>query len=304
MLRYLIIGIGVQGNKRKSYIKKSNYITVDTNNNADYKTLEEVPLNKYDAALICVPDNEKLSIIEYCIRNKKHILVEKPFPIIKKQKLINLYKTAKKKSVILYVAYNHRFEPHFKKTKKIIDSKILGKIYSCRLFYGNGTALLVKNSPWRDKSLGVVTDLGSHLLDLCNYWFGYEKIKIDKSLLFNFENKSYDHAKILFMKNKTSFELELSLCMWRNHFTCDILAEKGSLHISSLCKWDTAKFILRKRIFPSGKPKEKILKIKSEDPTWREEFNYFKYLIKNRKYLNYNRDLMINDTINQIEKNI
>lgn len=304
MLRYLIIGIGVQGNKRKRYIKKSNYITVDTNNNADYQTVEEVPLNKYDAALICVPDNEKLSIIEYCIRNKKHILVEKPFPIVKKQKLINLFKTAREKKIVLYVAYNHRFEPHFKKTKKIIDSKILGKIYSCRLFYGNGTALLVKNSPWRDKSLGVVTDLGSHLLDLCNYWFEHEKIKISKSLLFNFENKSYDHAKILFMKNRTSFEFELSLCMWRNHFTCDILAEKGSLHISSLCKWDTAKFILRKRIFPSGKPKEKILKIKSEDPTWREEFNYFKYLIKNRKYLNYNRDLMINDTINQIEKNI
>ena len=132
MLRYLIIGIGVQGNKRKRYIKKSNYITVDTNNNADYQTVEEVPLNKYDAALICVPDNEKLSIIEYCIRNKKHILVEKPFPIVKKQKLINLFKTAREKKIVLYVAYNHRFEPHFKKTKKIIDSKILGKIYSCR----------------------------------------------------------------------------------------------------------------------------------------------------------------------------
>ena len=202
MLRYLIIGIGVQGNKRKRYIKKSNYITVDTNNNADYQTVEEVPLNKYDVALICVPDNEKLSIIEYCIRNKKHILVEKPFPIVKKQKLINLFKTAKEKKIVLYVAYNHRFEPHFKKTKKIIDSKILGKIYSCRLFYGNGTALLVKNSPWRDKSLGVVTDLGSHLLDLCNYWFEHEKIKISKSLLFNFEKDWKDRFSSNYKRSK------------------------------------------------------------------------------------------------------
>ena len=54
----------------------------------------------------------------------------------------------------------------------MIQSNKLGKIYSCRLFYGNGTAKLVKESEWRDKGIGVLADLGSHLLDICNYWFG------------------------------------------------------------------------------------------------------------------------------------
>ena len=41
------------------------------------------------------------------------------------------------------MAYNHRFEPHFMRLK-LIDANKLGKIYSCRMFYGNGTARLVK----------------------------------------------------------------------------------------------------------------------------------------------------------------
>ena len=56
--------------------------------------------------------------------------------------------------------------------KKLIKSKKLGKIYSCRMFYGNGTAQLVRNSPWRDKSTGVLNDLGPHLLDTCEFLFG------------------------------------------------------------------------------------------------------------------------------------
>ena len=52
------------------------------------------------------------------------------------------------KKLICYTAYNHRFEPHFMKTK-IIKSENTWENYKCRLFYGNGTAQSVKNSEWR-----------------------------------------------------------------------------------------------------------------------------------------------------------
>ena len=42
------------------------------------------------------------------------------------------------KKNLFYTAYNHRFEPHFIKTKKILDKKILGKIYKCVYFTGMG----------------------------------------------------------------------------------------------------------------------------------------------------------------------
>ena len=52
-----------------------------------------------------------------------------------------------------------------------MGSGVLGKVYHCRMFYGNGTARLVRDSAWRDKGAGVLPDLGSHLLDTINFWF-------------------------------------------------------------------------------------------------------------------------------------
>ena len=46
------------------------------------------------------------------------------------------------------------------------------------MFYGNGTSLLVKKSKWRDKDKGVLTDIGSHLIDIC--FFGLEQNKFLK----------------------------------------------------------------------------------------------------------------------------
>ena len=41
------------------------------------------------------------------------------------------------------------------------------------MYYGNGTSMLWKKSPWRSKEKkGVVYDLGPHLLDTYLYLFG------------------------------------------------------------------------------------------------------------------------------------
>ena len=56
----------------------------------------------------------------------------------------------------------------------------------------------------------------------------------------------------------------------------DILAENGSVHIESLCKWGPSVFVNRKRVKPSGRPAEKTKTIIMDDPTWKNELNYFK----------------------------
>ena len=55
-----------------------------------------------------------------------------------------LRKLAKKNNCIIYTACNHRFEPGLVKMKELIKKKEIGKLYTCRIFYGNGTSLLVK----------------------------------------------------------------------------------------------------------------------------------------------------------------
>ena len=171
-LNFIVIGLGVQGNKRKSICGSECVGTVDPFNSiADYKSVEEVGLSSFDAALLCTPDQNKYEVIKYLLLNKKHVLVEKPLLETDSEKIEELEALAHDYGVQLYTAYNHRFEPHFVSVKSILSSGDLGQIYRCRMFYGNGTADLVKGSPWKDKGLGVIGDLGSHLIDTTLYWF-------------------------------------------------------------------------------------------------------------------------------------
>ena len=301
-MKVTVVGMGVQGEKRKKYLGKDYIFSVDKYKSADYKSILDVPLKAYDTAFLCVPDSEKIDLIKYCIKNKKHILVEKPLLIKSSKLLIELEKQAKKNKVILYTAYNHRFEPNILKLKSLVEKKTLGKIFKCKIFYGNGTSHLVKKSKWRDKGLGVITDIGSHLLDLCLFWFG-SKIKKLKIIEINkFENKAPDHAIISLEINKIKIQLEMTLCMWKNTFTCDLLAAKGSAHLDSFCKWSKSSFTYRKRKFPSGKPKEKITFFKQGDPTWHSEYIFFKDLIKKNKKNNLKRDIILNKEFVELKK--
>ena len=128
---YLIIGLGTQGKKRSKIDKKNLVGLVDPKNNkANYKYVKDVPLNKYNSAYVCVPDKEKISIIKYLLKNKKNVLTEKPL-LSNEKELKNIFNLAKKNKCILYVAYNHRFEPFIIKTKQLLKKNKIGNIYLC-----------------------------------------------------------------------------------------------------------------------------------------------------------------------------
>lgn len=278
-MRVVIAGLGVQGHKRRKFAGDDYVCSIDpVNREADYRSLQDVPHDDYDAVLACVPDAAKAELLAYCIANGKHVLIEKPLLVSAECDLLNLEHRAREKATVIYTAYNHRFEPHYIRMRDLIFSGALGRIYSCRMFYGNGTARLVRDSAWRDQGAGVLTDLGSHLLDTCRFWFG--DINADFSVVSasNFENRAADHVIIANKSMRPRIELEMTLLMWRNYFRCDILAENGSAHISSLCKWGPAKFTHRIRTLPSGKPLEDAQILTREDPTWAAEYTHFKKL--------------------------
>ena len=303
-LRIIIVGYGIQGKKRHKYAKNIFAIVDPIAPEADFKTLEEVPLDRFDAALVCTGDEEKFNLISYLINRKKHVLVEKPLFFKNKEIYIEFEKLCKKNNVYLYSAYNHRFEPHFIKMKKCLSSNKLGKIYNIRIFYGNGTAQLVKDSSWRDKNSGVLGDLGSHVFDTLDFWF-----KDIKSHSFNLtrsscnETNAFDYVFINSKdKNKPFIQIELSMLSWRNTFNCDIYGSLGSAHIDSLCKWGPSKFIYRKRVFPSGIPLEDNQTIIQEDPTWNLEFeNFTQMCLKNSKK-DLTKDIWIYEKLNDLSK--
>ena len=302
-MKVVIVGFGTQGKKRLNISPKDVVAVVDPNNKyIKYNKLKEVSLDIYDTVLICVPDDQKIDLIKFCIKNKKNILVEKPLNF-KKELLLRIQKEANKNKIVIYTAYNHRFEPNLIEVKNILDKKIIGKIYYAKIFYGNGTAKLVKNSPWRDQGSGIIDDLGSHLLDLYLFLFKSKNITFKNISSTNYENKSYDHSIIL-GKNENKFQilLEISMCSWKNEFFLDIYGSKGSIHVQNLCKWGPSTLSIRKRVMPSGKPKVTSKVLNFKDPTWKKEYIYFSKLIKETKRTNLEKDIWISDKLNLIKK--
>jgi scyllo-inositol 2-dehydrogenase (NADP+) len=276
-VRVLVIGLGIQGRKRRAIAGSEVVATVDpVVGEADYRTIDEVPVDAYDAALVCTPDDAKIALLTNLLEHGKHVLVEKPL-IAPSKTLEEIAERARAGRAVCYVAYNHRFEPHFIRMKETLDSGILGRIYLCRMFYGNGTARDVRNSPWRDKGGGVLPDLGSHLLDTAIFWFGTIGDATTVWSANRFENRAYDHLAFG-VRGRPALEMEITLLSWRNHFTADVYGEEGSAHIESLCKWGPSKFTRRKRVLPSGRPPEEAITLVQADPTWTAEYLHFKQL--------------------------
>lgn len=298
-MRVIVAGLGVQGHKRRAVAGGDVVATVDpVAADADYRSVSEVPPESYDAALVCTPDEAKIELVSALLGLGKHVLVEKPLMAPDSRSLQQLAEVARRRNVACYTAYNHRFEPHFMRMKELIDSGWLGEIYSVRMFYGNGTARLVRESPWRDRGAGVLPDLGSHLLDTVLYWLGDVGGRFELWSANCFENRTLDHVSFG-CQGRPLIQLEATLLSWRNHFYADVLAENGSAHIQSLCKWGPATFTRRRRVLPSGRPEEETIPLEQDDPTWEAEYDAFKALCE-AGGSNLENDIWINDVLNRL----
>jgi scyllo-inositol 2-dehydrogenase (NADP+) len=182
--------------------------------------------------------------------------------------------------------------------REVLTSSVLGRVYLVRMFYGNGTARLVRDSAWRDQGFGVLPDLGSHLLDTALFWFGHPAAPFQIFSASRFENRAFDHISFG-SKGPPLLQMELTLLSWRNHFYADVFAENGSAHIQSLCKWGPSSFTVRKRMLPSGRPDEDTITLVQSDPTWELEYADFKRRCASGES-NLANDIWINTTLNAL----
>ncbi len=300
-MKTIVVGLGVQGHKRRKFAGPDYVASVDpVNKEAEYRTVEDVPLSSYDTALACIPDEPKIEVLTYLLKHGKHVLVEKPLWAADDRQIGILQELARAKGVVCYTAYNHRFEPHYVRMRDLIASGKLGTIYRCRMFYGNGTARLVRDSAWRDQGAGVLPDLGSHLLDTAKFWFGDLGENFHIVSADCFENRAPDHVVMASKTTRPRLEFEMTLLSWRNHFTCDVFAEKGTAHIRSLCKWGPTTFTHRTRVLPSGRPPEESMPLVQDDPTWALEYAHFKALCERGAATDLSTDLWLNSLLRRL----
>ena len=297
-MRILIVGFGVQGKKRHQVAGNLVVGIVDpVAVQAQFKTVEEVPLESFDAAYVCVPDSAKWRVLHHLLSKGKHVLVEKPL-WLEPAEILELQQLSRKNHAACYTAYNHRFEPHVVTLRRLLGEGVLGKPYLARYFYGNGTARDVRNSIWRDRGLGVIADLGSHLLDLSDFLFGQTESPPELWSFNRFENQAPDHASFG-IAGSPAQEMCVTFLSWRNTFSLDVYGELGSAHIHGLCKWGPSLLTLRGRVLPSGRPTESVETLEMPDPTWQIEQAHFLGLCAQGSN-NLDNDLLIQGQIHQL----
>jgi predicted dehydrogenase len=146
--------------------------------------------------------------------------------------------------------------------------------------------------------MGVVPDLGSHLLDLTDFLLGLRPPRVAVWACHRFENKACDHV-VLGADGTTALQYEMSLLSWRNAFTVDVVGEGGSAHVHGLCKWGPSSLTVRRRILPSGRPTEEVQVLERPDPTWEAEYQEFKSLCATGR-TSLDKDLWINAVLQDL----
>lgn len=271
-MRYLLVGLGNLGQRRRAMLADRCVATVDPNNPAaDGADPSAVRPDLYDAAVLSIPNDAKLDLLERFLALGKHVLVDKPL-LVSAADAERLRQAAAYSGAIWYTSYNHRFEPLIAQLKQRIDAGALGELYHARLSYGNGTVGNVIGS-WRDTGLGVVEDLMSHLLDLADYLLGYGGRGFEAVTVNRHEASVFDQAILRSMDGRVV--LEASFVSWRNTFTVELWGRHGSLHLQGLRKWGGAELIERRRVYPSGVPTEASWADAGPDDSWLTDLAHF-----------------------------
>jgi predicted dehydrogenase len=154
----------------------------------DYARRHGVPKWYADAdALIQDPDVDAVYIAtppgthrEYTLRvcaAGKPAYVEKPMArnATECDEMVAAFAAAK---LPLFVAYYRRAQPRFLKVKEILESGVMGPITSMDYYYYDRRTHMQPGDtvPWRLEAAaaggGLLLDVGSHVLDLCDFFFG------------------------------------------------------------------------------------------------------------------------------------
>jgi predicted dehydrogenase len=272
-MRYLLVGLGNIGVKRRALLGARCVSTVDPfNASADLRDIQDCAPDRYDAAILAVPNQVKLELLRTLLALGKHVLVEKPLLLPDRETAQDLNRLAHGHHAVWYTSYNHRFEPLIEMLKQELDKGTIGRIYHGRFHYGNGTVGNIPGS-WREDGLGVLEDLGPHLLDLVGYLFNCVGIDVTSWSLERHEAKTFDHAILATADRR--FVIEMSFLSWKNRFEIDLYGEHGSLHLRGLCKWGPTELIVHQRILPSGVPRERREGRTGQDVTWQRDLEYF-----------------------------
>ena len=129
-----------------------------TNTTTDYNKI--LSLDEIEAVSVCTSNDTHFKICKKALKNKKHVLVEKPMTLHFKEAK-ELVEIALKKEKVLSVGHIFRFNNALTEVKRLISKRFFGKIFLIEENWTN------RELPYKNRD--VIIDLAPHTFDILNY---------------------------------------------------------------------------------------------------------------------------------------
>jgi D-apiose dehydrogenase len=144
--------------------------------------------------------------------------------------------------VPLYIHENWRWQTPIRKLKAMIDTGEIGRIFKARVTFCSGFPVF-ENQPFlAELEEFILTDIGSHILDVCRFLFGEVHTLFCHTTSVNPKIKGEDVANVFMrMKNGISCFAELSYASILEYEPFPqtfilVEGENGSIHLTKNCE--------------------------------------------------------------------
>lgn len=192
-------------------------------------------IDDIDAAIVVTPTSFHFDIVEYLLKNKKHIFCEKPITETTEQAL-KLQAELKKAKVVLQVGHSERFHQAWERKEKYQQ-----------FFEAPAHITLRRVAPFKGRAtdVDVVQDLMIHDLDLLVYLFGETPVSVEAMgfkmrtnrydyVTANFKFKSGHRATITVGRNQTKEVRELEISNKAGTLLVDLMRNEISEALGSV----------------------------------------------------------------------
>ncbi len=137
----------------------------------DYRDLLDAGV--LDAVVVATPDDLHYQMTMDALDLNLHVLCEKPLALTARHAR-KMYEKAEVQGVKHMVLFTWRWQPHFRYLKQLVDEGHIGQSYQADFYFLGGFGI----EPvyfWRgdgQRSNGVVSDLGAHMIDFARWYVG------------------------------------------------------------------------------------------------------------------------------------
>ncbi|EAW0606839.1 Gfo/Idh/MocA family oxidoreductase [Campylobacter lari] len=258
-------------------------------------SFDELLSQDIDAIFICTFVDSLARYTKKALLSGKHVFCEKP-PARTSKELQEVIEIEHKTKMILKYGFNHRYHYSIMEAKKIIDSKIMGKLLWMKGTYGKAGSIDYHKN-WRNyknkSGGGILIDQGIHMLDLMRYLSGEEFEKINSFVTNAYWDIEVEDNAFAIMKtySNTIAMLHSSATHWKHKFLLEMYFEEGYINLDGILSgtrsYAPETLVVGRRefediTFAMGKPKESVTWFEN-DNSWEIEIREFFDAIKNNR---------------------